>query len=166
MRKLIAILFCLGLLTACNSESSKKDAASDAAKIEASQTSVPATSTETTPASPPAVTSTNSELSTDIRSQIERDIQNMQQNLPIKMNGVDLTEIKLENNTIYQSFNFTDKNITSKKVPLEQLKQRLLMGCNQPDIKRFLSGGYDFLYTYHFQDKSKVEIRMSAKDCQ
>ena len=166
MKKLIAIFFCMGLMTACNSESSKKDSASDATKIEASQTQVStalATPAEMVPASSSSAASSNTHAAssntqsgTDMHSELRRNIQIMQQRLPIKMYGMDLTDLKFENNTIYYTYIFTDKNITSKNASAEQMKNTLLMLCDRPDSKAFILDGNAFMYTYHFQDGSMV----------
>ena len=143
MNKFIT-LSCIGLQAACHS--------------------LPSTTTLIAPS--PSATLARTQLVSDLKKEIEQRIAKIQENLPIKMNGVDLTDIKIANHTIYQSLTITNKNITSKEVPLAQFKRVALMECDKPDIKRFLSGGYDFIYTYHFQDKSQIEVRLGAKDCQ
>lgn len=182
MKKLIAIFFCMGLMTACNSESSKKDSASDATKIEASQTQVStalATPAEMVPASSSSAASSNTHAAssnthaassntqsgTDMHSELRRNIQIMQQRLPIKMYGMDLTDLKFENNTIYYTYTITDKRVTSKNSSAEQIKKALYMACDLPDSKPFILDGNAIKYTYLFQDGSKVELKISAKDC-
>ncbi len=175
MKKLIAIFFCMGLMTACNSESSKKDSASDATKIEASQTQVStalATPAEMVPASSSSAASSNTHAAssntqsgTDMHSELRRNIQIMQQRLPIKMYGMDLTDLKFENNTIYYTYTITDKRVTSKNSSAEQIKNALYMACDLPDSKPFILDGNAIMYTYLFQDGSKVELKISAKDC-
>ena len=166
MKKLIAIFFCMGLMTACNSESSKKHTPSGAAKVEVSQTNESATPTDMVTAPPSSAAASNTQSGTDSHSELRRKVQIMQQRLPIKMYGMDLTDLKFENNTIYYTYIFTDKNITSKNASAEQMKNTLLMLCDRPDSKAFILDGNAFMYTYHFQDGSKVELRISAKDCQ
>lgn len=175
MKKLIAIFFCMGLMTACNSESSKKDSASDATKIEASQTQVStalATPAEMVPASSSSAASSNTHAAssntqsgTDMHSELRRNIQIMQQRLPIKMYGMDLTDLRFENNTIYYTYTITDKRVTSKNSSAEQIKNALYMACDLPDSKPFILDGNAIMYTYLFQDGSKVELKISAKDC-
>ena len=175
MKKLIAIFFCMGLMTACNSESSKKDSASDATKIEASQTQVStalAIPAEMVPASSSSAASSNTHAAssntqsgTDMYSELRRNIQIMQQRLPIKMYGMDLTDLKFENNTIYYTYTITDKRVTSKNSSAEQIKNALYMACDLPDSKPFILDGNAIMYTYLFQDGSKVELKISAKDC-
>lgn len=175
MKKLIAIFFCMGLMTACNSESSKKDSASDATKIEASQTQVStalATPAEMVPASSSSAASSNTHAAssntqsgTDMHNELRRNIQIMQQRLPIKMYGMDLTDLKFENNTIYYTYTITDKRVTSKNSSAEQIKNALYMACDLPDSKPFILDGNAIMYTYLFQDGSKVELKISAKDC-
>ncbi len=175
MKKLIAIFFCMGLMTACNSESSKKDSASDATKIEASQTQVStalAIPAEMVPASSSSAASSNTHAAssntqsgTDMHSELRRNIQIMQQRLPIKMYGMDLTDLKFENNTIYYTYTITDKRVTSKNSSAEQIKNALYMACDLPDSKPFILDGNAIMYTYLFQDGSKVELKISAKDC-
>ncbi|MCX8745788.1 hypothetical protein J3U68_10265 [Snodgrassella sp. B3882] len=189
MKKLIAIFFCMGLMTACNSESSKKDSASDATKIEASQTQVstalaipaemvPASSSSAASSNTHAASSnthaassnthaasSNTQSGTDMHSELRRNIQIMQQRLPIKMYGMDLTDLKFENNTIYYTYTITDKRVTSKNSSAEQIKNALYMACDLPDSKPFILDGNAIMYTYLFQDGSKVELKISAKDC-
>lgn len=158
----------MGLLAACNSESTKKDAASDTAKTEASQTNTSSTASEAVPASSPVVEQTNNQPTTidpALKNEVEQQVQAMQKHLPIKMNGMDITSVKVDGNALHYSLTYNSKDITSKQVPVEQLKRNLLMLCGQPDTKRFIHGGYDFKYTYHFQDKTQVDVAISAKDC-
>jgi uncharacterized protein YcfL len=171
MKKLIYVFVCMGLLAACNSESTKKDAASDTAKTEASQTNASSTASEAVPAMPSSSSvaeQTNNQPTTidpALKNEVEQQVQAMQKNLPIKMNGMDITSVKVDGNALHYSLTYNSKDITSKQVPVEQLKRNLLMFCGQPDTKRFINGGYDFKYTYHFQDKSQVDVIISAKDC-
>lgn len=170
MKKLIAIFFCMGLLTACDSESAKKDSASDTNKIEASQTQVStasATPTEMVSASSPTSGPADAQPDSDLRSEVERVVQEAQEQLPININGVDATNIELENNTLHYSLTVTEEKLTNQKISITRLKEHLILTlCGQPDTKRVILGGYDFLFTYHYPDKSKVEINVSAQDCQ
>ena len=168
MKKFIYLLLCSGMLVAC----SKQSDGTNAASATKSASEVPATASaaegkKQVAASTEVSAAKQGEIDPAVLKQFDGELAQIQKQLPRKMtNALEFTSMERRGNKVYYSYTLKDSKMNSKLFNKAAAEQLFKNSCQQPNLKQLFEKGVEFVYTYHFQDKSEITMTLSAKNCQ
>ena len=170
MKKFIYLLLCSIILVAYNKQIYSANAASTAKSAsEVNATESAAEGKEQVAASSGVSDAKQGGDNSEIYKQFDQVLAQIQKQLPLKMDEtlkLELTSAERRGNKIYFSYTLKDSKITGKSFNKAAADQTLKATCQNPTLKQFLEKGVEFIYVYHFVDKSEITITLSAKNCQ
>ena len=168
MKKFIYLLLCSGMLVACSKQSDGTNAAS--ATKSASEVHTTASAAEgkkQVTASTEVSAAKQGEIDPAVLKQFDGELAQIQKQLPRKMtNALEFTSMERRGNKVYYSYTLKDSKMNSKLFNKAAAEQLFKNSCQQPNLKQLFEKGVEFVYTYHFQDKSEITMNLSAKNCQ
>ena len=168
MKKFIYLLLCSVILVAYNKQIYSANAASTAKSAsEVNATESAAEGKEQVAASSGVSDAKHVEDTSEIYKQFDQELAKIQKQLPLKMDEtLELTSAERRGNKIYFSYALKDSKITGKSFNKAAADQTLKASCQHPALKLILEKGVDFVYVFHFVDKSEITMTLSAKNCQ
>ena len=168
MKKFIYLLLCSVILVAYNKQIYSANAASTAKSAsEVNATESAAEGKEQVAASSGVSDAKQGEDTSEIYKQFDQELAKIQKQLPLKMDEtLELTSAERRGNKIYFSYALKDSKITGKSFNKAAADQTLKASCQHPALKLILEKGVDFVYVFHFVDKSEITMTLSAKNCQ
>ena len=103
----------------------------------------------------------------EVFKQFDQELAQIQKQLPLKMNEtLEFTSVERRGNKVYYSYTLKDSKISSKSFNKAAADQTLKATCQNPTLKQLFDKGVEFIYVYHFVDKSEITMTLSAKNCQ
>ena len=169
MKKFIYLLLCSVILVAYNKQIYSANAASTAKSAsEVNATESAAEGKEQVAASSGFSDAKQGGDNSEVFKQFDQVLAQIQKQLPLKMDEtlkLELTSAERRGNKIYFSYTLKDSKITGKSFNKAAADQTLKATCQNPTLKQFLEKGVEFIYVYHFVDKSEITIPLSAKNC-
>jgi len=173
MKKFIYLLLCSVILVAYNKQIYSANAASTAKSAsEVNATESAAEGKEQVAASSGVSDAKQGGDNSEIYKQFDQVLAQIQKQLPLKMDEtlkLELTSVERRGNKVYYSYTLKDSRINSeifKKATKAAADQTLKASCQHPTLKLILEKGVEFVYVYHFVDKSEITMTLSAKNCQ
>ena len=170
MKKFIYLLLCSVILVAYSKQIYSANAASTAKSAsEVNATESAAEGKEQVAASSGVSDAKQGGDNSEIYKQFDQVLAQIQKQLPLKMDEtlkLELTSVERRGNKLYISSILKDSKINSKLFNKAVAEQTLKSSCQHPSLKLFLEKGVEFVYVYHFVDKSEITITLSAKNCQ
>ena len=168
MKKFIYLLLCSGMLVACGKQSDGSNSASAAKSAsEAPATASAAEGKEQVAASSGVSEAKQSGDNSEVFKQFDQELAQIQKQLPLKItDALELTSVERRGNKVYYSYTLKDSKMNSKLFNKAAAEQLFKNSCHQPNLKQLFEKGVEFVYTYHFQDKSEITMNLSAKNCQ
>ena len=168
MKKFIYLLLCSGMLVACSKQSDGTNAAS--ATKSASEVHTTASAAEgkkQVAASTEVSAAKQGEIDPAVLKQFDGELAQIQKQLPRKMtNALEFTSMERRGNKVYYSYTLKDSKMNSKLFNKAAAEQLLKNSCQESNTKRLLKSGLEFVYIYHFEDKSEITLSLTGKDCQ
>ena len=170
MKKFIYLLLCSGMLVACGKQSDGSNSASAAKSAsEAPATASAAEGKEQVAASSGVSDAKQGGDNSEVFKKFDQVLAQIQKQLPLKMDEtlkLELTSAERRGNKIYFSYTLKDSKFTGKSFNKAAADQTLKASCQHPTLKLLLEKGVEFVYVYHFVDKSEITMTLSAKNCQ
>ena len=170
MKKFIYLLLCSVILVAYNKQIYSANAASTAKSAsEVNATESAAEGKEQVAASSGVSDAKQGGDNSEIFKQFDQLLAQTQKQLPLKMDEtlkLELTSVERRGNKVYYSYTLKDSKFTSKSFNKAAADQTLKASCQHPTLKLLLEKGVEFIYVYHFVDKSEITMTLSAKNCQ
>ncbi len=168
MKKFIYLLLCSGMLVACGKQSDGSNSASAAKSAsEAPATASAAEGKEQVAASSGVSEAKQSGDNSEVFKQFDQELAQIQKQLPLKMNETfEFTSVERRGNKVYYSYTFKDSKVSSKSFNKAVADQTFKASCQNPTLKQLFDKGVEFIYVYHFVDKSEITMTLSAKNCQ
>ena len=168
MKKFIYLFLCSGMLVACSKQSDGTNAAS--ATKSASEVHITASAAEgkkQLAASTEVSAAKQGGDNPEVFKQFDQDLAQIQKQLPLKItDALEFTSVERRGNKVYYSYTLKDSKMNSKLFNKAAVEQLFKNSCQQPNLKQLFKKGVEFVYTYHFQDKSEITMTLSAKNCQ
>ena len=168
MKKFIYLLLCSVILVAYNKQIYSANAASTAKSAsEVNATESAAEGKEQVAASSGVSDAKQGGDNSEIFKQFDQLLAQTQKQLPLKMDEtLEFTSAERRGNKYYLSYTVKDSRLNSEIFKKAVIDQTLKSSCQHPSLKLFLEKGVEFVYVYHFVDKSEITITLSAKNCQ
>ena len=170
MKKFIYLLLCLIILVVYNKQIYSANAASTAKSAsEVNATESAAEGKEQVAASSGFSDAKQGGDNSEVFKQFDQVLAQIQKQLPLKMDEtlkLELTSAERRGNKIYFSYTLKDSKFTGKSFNKAAADQTLKASCQHPTLKLLLEKGVEFVYVYHFVDKSEITMTLSAKNCQ
>ena len=170
MKKFIYLLLCSIILVAYNKQIYSANAASTAKSAsEVNATESAAEGKEQVAASSGVSDAKQGGDNSEIYKQFDQVLAQIQKQLPLKMDEtlkLELTSVERRGNKVYYSYTLKDSKISSKSFNKAAADQTLKASCQNPTLKQLFDKGVEFVYVYHFVDKSEITMTLSAKNCQ
>ena len=171
MKKFIYLLLCSVILVAYNKQIYSANAASTAKSAsEVNATESAAEGKEQVAASSGVSDAKQGGDNSEIFKRFDQLLAQTQKQLPLKMDEtLEFTSAERRGNKYYLSYTVKDSRINSeifKKATKAAADQTLKASCQHPTLKLILEKGVEFVYVYHFVDKSEITMTLSAKNCQ
>ena len=168
MKKFIYLLLCSVILVAYNKQIYSANAASTAKSAsEVNATESAAEGKEQVAASSGVSDAKQGGDNSEIYKQFDQELAQIQKQLPLKMNEtIEFTSMERRGNKVYHSYTLKDSKISSKSFNKAAADQTLKATCKNPTLKQLFDKGVEFIYVYHFADKSEITLTLSAKNCQ
>ena len=170
MKKFIYLLLCSGMLVACGKQSDGSNSASAAKSAsEAPATASAAEGKEQVAASSGVSDAKQGGDNSEVFKQFDQELAQIQKQLPLKMDEtleLEFTSVERRGNKVYYLYTLKDSKITGKSFNKAAADQTLKATCQNPTLKQLFDKGVEFIYVYHFADKSEITMTLSAKNCQ
>ncbi len=168
MKKFIYLLLCSVILVAYNKQIYSANAASTAKSAsEVNATESAAEGKEQVAASSGVSDAKQGGDNSEIFKQFDQELAQIQKQLPLKMNETfEFTSVERRGNKVYYSYTFKDSKVSSKSFNKAVADQTFKASCQNPTLKQLFDKGVEFIYVYHFVDKSEITMTLSAKNCQ
>ena len=168
MKKFIYLLLCSVILVAYNKQIYSANAASTAKSAsEVNATESAAEGKEQVAASSGVSDAKQGGDNSEVFKQFDQELAQIQKQLPLKMNETfEFTSVERRGNKVYYSYTFKDSKVSSKSFNKAVADQTFKASCQNPTLKQLFDKGVEFIYVYHFVDKSEIIMTLSAKNCQ
>ena len=167
MKKFIYLLLCSGMLVACSKQSDGTNAASATKSASEVHTTASAAEGKKQVAASTEVSAAKGGDNPEVFKQFDQDLAQIQKQLPLKItDALEFTSVERRGNKVYYSYTLKDSKMNSKLFNKAAAEQLFKNSCQQPNLKQLFEKGVEFVYTYHFQDKSEITMTLSAKNCQ